>query len=163
MDSRTGRRPRKHDQEEPDVISPQAARLNGGVRLGPRRQGQWPASSASGSSAGAGPPLRRPIHAGRSRRGDHFEDVYDSDEGEVCRRPHVDRRHLHDAEEEAGFADTRPSARRHNNVSEDPNRRAERNGGVGRSGTFFGSRNPTRGHQGAMPKMRMAPKKMEEI
>ena len=66
---------------------------------------------------------------------------------EARRRPHAGGLHHHAAEEEAGFANTRPSARRHDKVSECLDRYTEQDGGLGHSGAYIGSRDPARRRQ----------------
>lgn len=133
-----------YDQGEPDIISPRAARLNEGVHSGPRTQGHGPASGGAVFSGVAGPRSRQPNHAGAASRNDDFEDMYENLKAKAFRRPHAGGRSHHDAEEEAGFADARPSARRHDNVSEHLNRRAERDDGFGQSGAFSDSSDPAK-------------------
>ena len=132
--------------EEPDIISPQAARLNESVRSGPRRQGHGLASSRASASGGAGPRSRRATYSDRTRRCDGFEDFGDSNKAEARRHPHIGGRHRQDAEEEADFADVRPFSRGRNDVREDPNARTKR-AGYRLSGAFSGSRNPARGFE----------------
>lgn len=127
-----GRRSGYHQHEEPDIISPHAARLHGGSLSGPRRQVYGP------GSGGAGP-------SGRARQGHAYdsEDILDNEEVQTPRRAYAGGNPRHDAEE-ASFTDTRPSARRHDNVSGRPNR-GERDSEYEHSGAFSDRRTPARG------------------
>lgn len=80
-----------HDQEEPDIIGPQAARLNGDGRSGLRRPGHGPVSGGAGLSGRIGPRARLPND--RARRGDDFGDNFKNEEAEPRRRPHAGGRH----------------------------------------------------------------------
>lgn len=138
MDPRMGRRSGYHHRE-PDVINPQAARLHGGSRSGPPRQGYGP------EFGGAGPPGRLGP-SGRAPQGNAYdsEDILDDEEAQAPRRPYAGGRPRHDAEE-ASFADARPSARGHNNSSGRPNRGYERDSEYEHSGAFSDRRTPARG------------------
>ncbi|CAF9934431.1 MAG: hypothetical protein ALECFALPRED_005944 [Alectoria fallacina] len=95
MFPRGGRRPSHDDPNEPDIISPGAARLSGGRRPEPCGQGRRPDPDPGNGglmSHEAGPPSRRPNQAGRARQADEFEDDY-GDEGLKARLP----RQSHDA------------------------------------------------------------------
>ena len=130
---------RRSGYEEPDIISPHAARLHGGSLSGPRRQGYKPGSGGAGPPGRAGP-------SGRARQGNAYdsEDILDNEEVQAPRRPYAGGRPRHDAEE-ASFTDARPSARHHNNVSGRANRGDERNSEYEHSGAFSHGRTPARG------------------
>ena len=66
---------------------------------------------------------------------------------EAHHRLYVGRLYYHATEEEAGFANTRASARRHDKVSERIDRRPEQDGRLRRSRAYCGSRDPARRRQ----------------
>ena len=69
-----GRRSGHHSEAEPDIISPQASRINRGGRS---RLGSQSNGAALG---GPGPNTRRPDHAGGVRRGDGLHGNHDDEE-----------------------------------------------------------------------------------
>ncbi len=81
---------RRYHHLEPDVISPQAARLNGGIS-GPPRQSRVPGLGGAGSRS------RMPNYAGGARQDDVFEDGYGNEEAEARRDywNHPGGRHNH--------------------------------------------------------------------
>lgn len=116
MNPRTGRYSGDYDEAEQEVISPQAARIYGGGRSGPWRQGPGPALR------GAEPRSRVSMHAGGTRRDNGLKDMYEREVAEARRdsQVHYGGRHHNDEGTRApfgGYASARE--RQHDYAEED--------------------------------------------